>query len=187
MSLGERLKEVEGGRIKIVKKGEIWLRGIFPRCSVAPPTVRLYPTLHVPSGVGCRHSSGGLPLEGGGASREGWTDAQPLPSPDRRATHSSSSSLCRSANLQSFPAVSLRRLLLLGSLGASALRHDVGNLRQWAPRRDFIRFWRYVDCNVQWLYGAPSVANKTLNEIVAAGDLTFEVQTILATNFVLYN
>lgn len=29
---------------------------------------------------------------------------------------------------------------------------DVGTLRQRPPRRDFIRFWRYVGCNMKWLY-----------------------------------
>lgn len=30
--------------------------------------------------------------------------------------------------------------------------HNVGTLRQWPPWRDFIRLWRYVDCNIGLLY-----------------------------------
>lgn len=33
-----------------------------------------------------------------------------------------------------------------------ALRQDVGTFREWPPRRDSFRLWRYVDCDIEWLY-----------------------------------
>lgn len=130
----------------------MWLRGIFPGVSWPRPPSVSPPGLHVPLGSGLQAKVGA------GAAQK------PIPSPDWRAAHSSGSPPSSSADLQKFFLLQLRlrRGLLPGSLWASALWHDVGNLRQWAPRRDFIRFWRYVDCNIQWLHGAPPfVASKT--------------------------
>lgn len=31
-------------------------------------------------------------------------------------------------------------------------RQDVGTFREWPPRRDLIRFWRYVGCSIELLY-----------------------------------
>lgn len=103
------------------------------------------PGLHAPFGSGLQAKVGAGPAQ------------KPTPRTNWRAAHSSGSPPSSSADLQKFflLRLHLRRGLLPGCLWASALRHDVRNLRQWTPRRDFIRFWRYVDCNIQWLHGAP--------------------------------
>lgn len=93
----------------------------------------------------------GVLVVGVSLAARGWTNAKPAWTGGQltpAALH------CTEAQTdRAFMQPSLRRVLL-GCLGTYALRHDVGNLRQWTPRRDFIRFWRYVDCPIQWLYGA---------------------------------
>lgn len=131
----------------------MWLKAIFPGVSwPRPPTAPPPAGLHAPFGSGLQAKVGAGPAQ------------KPTPRTNWRAAHSSGSPPSSSADLQKFflLRLHLRRGLLPGCLWASALRHDVRNLRQWTPRRDFIRFWRYVECNIQWLHGTPPfVASKT--------------------------
>lgn len=133
----------------------MWLRGIFPGVSwPRPPSDSIPPGLHVPLGFGLEAKVGA------GAA------LTPIPSPDERsaltpvALHRQTAQTCRSFLFScSFICGEVSFLAVSELLH---FRHDVGNLRQWAPRRDYIRFWRYVDWNIQWLHGVPPfVASET--------------------------
>lgn len=70
----------------------------------------------------------------------------------------------------------LSHLARSGITEPSALSQDVGTFREWPPRRDFIRFWRYVGCNIKITLLLPvSLACKC--GAVAWGCFTFSVQS----------
>lgn len=151
MLLGKSLKKLEGEWIKMTKKGEIRLRGIFQvfRSSAHHPF--LPDSLPLGSCVlagirgwwlGVYKGAGLVGTRGLVTTQSGYLTPAAL-------------RLREAQTCWVFLQPSIRRVLFLCCLGTYALIHDVGDLRQWAPRRDFIRFWRYVDCNIQQIYGAP--------------------------------
>lgn len=128
---------------KNYEERKILTEGHFSRCSVAPPTARLS-LYSLPLGSCSVGGNWGCWWWGYRWLQGGWTNAKPAWTGGQLTPVALRSTEAQTD--RAFLQPSLRRVLL-DCLGTYALRHDVGNLRQWTPRRDFIRFWRYVDCD----------------------------------------